>query len=88
MSIESPSDLDALRRIGYVVALTVETMFEALRTGITTAELDAVGKSVLDRFGARPAPALCYGFAGSTMISVNEWPTQFPGGGGSATVIW
>ena len=72
MSIESQSDLDALRRIGYIVAFTVKTMFRSLRAGITTAELDAVGKDVLDGFGARPAPALCYGFAGSTMISVNE----------------
>lgn len=72
MSIEKPEDLDALRRIGFIVAMTVEKMFDALRVGMTTAELDAIGKRILDLHGARSAPALCYGFVGSTMISINE----------------
>lgn len=72
MSIESPQDLAALRRIGWIVAHTVQRMFDEVRVGMTTAELDAFGKRILDAHGARPAPALCYGFAGATMISVNE----------------
>ena len=72
MSIESPADLAALKRIGFIVAHTVKCMFEEARVGMSTAELDAVGKRILDEHGARPAPKLCYGFQGSTMISVNE----------------
>jgi methionyl aminopeptidase len=72
MSIGSKKDLEALKRIGYIVALTVREMFAALRIGMTTAELDEVGRQVLERHGARSAPKLCYGFAGSTMISINE----------------
>lgn len=72
MSIESPEDLAALRRIGFIVADTVKKMFAYARIGMTTAELDAFGKSILDGYGARPAPKLCYGFRGSTMISINE----------------
>ena len=40
--------------------------------GVTTAELDAIGKEYLDRCGARSAPQLAYGFPGVTCISVND----------------
>src|SRR3954468_5325876 len=40
--------------------------------GVTTAELDAIGKEHLDRHGARSAPQLAYGFPGVTCISVND----------------
>lgn len=72
MSIESPEDLAALKRIGFIVAYTVKRMFEEARVGQTTAELDAIGKQILEEHGARPAPKLCYGFKGSSMISINE----------------
>ena len=72
MSIETPEDLAALKRIGFIVAHTVKRMFEEARVGMTTAELDQIGKGILDSYGARPAPKLCYGFKGSTMISINE----------------
>lgn len=72
MSIESEKDLQALRRIGRIVARTVREMFRRLEIGMTTAELDAIGQKLLETEGARPAPKLCYGFSGSTMISINE----------------
>jgi methionyl aminopeptidase len=40
--------------------------------GVTTAELDAVGKEILDRYGAQSAPQLAYGFPRTTCISVND----------------
>ncbi|HXK16532.1 MAG TPA: type I methionyl aminopeptidase, partial [Polyangiaceae bacterium] len=40
--------------------------------GVTTAELDAVGRDVLRRHGARSAPQLAYRFPGVTCISVND----------------
>src|SRR5690606_1375485 len=49
-----------------------EAMGAAIEPGMTTAELDAIGRSLLERAGARPAPELCYGFPGATCISVNE----------------
>ena len=72
MSVTTKKDLEALKRIGYIVAFTVQEMFRALRIGMTTAELDRVGREILEGFGAQPAPKLCYGFAGTTMISINE----------------
>ena len=39
---------------------------------MTTAELDAIGRGILEREGARSAPETVYGFPGATCISVNE----------------
>jgi methionyl aminopeptidase len=47
-------------------------MSEHLRPGVTTGELDDIGRRVLEEQGARPAPALVYDFPGATCISVNE----------------
>jgi methionyl aminopeptidase len=72
MSIESERDLLGLRRAGRVVAAVLAAMREAVREGITTAELDAVGARVMALHGARSAPSLAYGFPGATCISVND----------------
>lgn len=39
---------------------------------MTTAELDDIGRTLLDRHGARSAPRMTYDFPGATCISVNE----------------
>lgn len=72
MSIRTPEELAALERVGRVAAEAREAMREALVAGMTTIELDAVGRRVLDRYGARSAPHLVYGFPGVNCISVNE----------------
>jgi methionyl aminopeptidase len=81
MTIESDNDLNGLRRTGRVVALAIETMKAALEPGMTTAELDAVGTEVYERYGARSAPQLVYGFPGVNLISVNDEAVHgVPGG--------
>ena len=72
MSIESEADLQGLQRAGRVVALTLAETRRAVEPGVTTAELDAVALAVLERHGARSAPALVYGFPGAICISVND----------------
>jgi methionyl aminopeptidase len=72
MTVSTPEDLAALQTIGRIVALTLSTMGRALAPGMTTAELDAIGRVALEREGARSAPELAYGFPGATCISVNE----------------
>jgi methionyl aminopeptidase len=72
MSIEGPDDLEGLRRIGSVVARARDAMLEEVRPGVSTAELDEVGRRVLDAHGARSAPQLAYDFPGCTCISVNS----------------
>ena len=56
VSIESHADLEGLRRVGRVVALTLEETRRCVKPGVTTAELDAVAAAVLARHGARSAP--------------------------------
>ncbi|ALA18975.1 MULTISPECIES: type I methionyl aminopeptidase [Chelatococcus] len=72
MTVSNEDELDKLREIGRIVANTLEAMGAAIEPGMTTAELDAIGRGLLQRAGARPAPELCYGFPGATCISVNE----------------
>jgi methionyl aminopeptidase len=72
MTIESERDLAGLRRVGRVVALTIEEMKTSLEPGMTTAELDAVGAKVYERYGAQSAPQFVYGFPGVNLISVND----------------
>ena len=72
MSIETPEELQALRRIGRIVGLTIERVEGEVRPGVTTAELDRVAEAFLARQGATPAPRKVYGFPGAIMISVNE----------------
>lgn len=72
MSIESERDLIALQKIGRIVAMAREEMLSSVQAGITTAELDRIGKRVLDEHGAVSAPYITYGFPGTTCISVNE----------------
>jgi len=72
MSIEGPDDLEGLQRVGAVVARARDAMLAEVRAGITTAELDEVGRYVLRAAGARSAPQLAYDFPGWTCISVND----------------
>lgn len=72
MTIQNVAQLEALQRIGAIVAQVLRTMLVQLEPGITTAELDAVGRRLLEAQGARPAPELSYQFPGATCISVNE----------------
>ena len=72
MSIDNPEDLTAMRNAGSVVRLMLQAMEQAVRPGITTEELDAVGTAVMLQHGARSAPSLVYDFPGTSCISVND----------------
>ncbi len=56
MTIEKEDQLDKLRAIGSLVARTLAAMGKALEPGITTKELDDLGRALLEREGARSAP--------------------------------
>lgn len=70
MTIENDNDLEALKKIGAIVGNTLQAMGKALEPGMTTRELDNIGRVLLEREGARSAPELAYGFPGATCISV------------------
>jgi methionyl aminopeptidase len=72
VSIHGPGELAGMRAAGAVVRRTLEAMKQAVRPGITTAQLDEIGANVMHRHGAQSAPALVYKFPGVNCISVNE----------------
>lgn len=72
MTVDNDEELEGLRRAGRVVAEAREQMIAGVRAGVTTADLDAIGRDVFRRHGARSAPRITYNFPGSTCISVND----------------
>ncbi|AJD50350.1 methionyl aminopeptidase [Thalassospira sp. MBR-102] len=72
MTISSETELEHLRRIGRICARARDVMGAAAVAGMTTAELDAIGRKVLEDAGAVSAPESEYDFPGATCISVNE----------------
>ena len=72
MIIESEKDLEGLKKIGRIVAIARDEMAKAAKAGISTLELDEIGKRVLDENGAVSAPKSEYDFPGFNCISVND----------------
>lgn len=72
MSIEGPNDLEGLKRAGAVAREARDAMLAAVAPGVSTRELDALGREILKKHGARSAPELAYDFPGATCISIND----------------
>lgn len=70
--ISSENELEKLRDIGRICANTVQIMAGAMEPGMTTRELDQIGRLHLEAHGAQSAPEFCYAFPGATCISINE----------------
>ncbi len=72
MSIETNADLTGIKNAGHAVAVTLKKMRDYARPGMSTQELDEYGYSILQSFGATPAPMKEYNFPGYTCISLND----------------
>ncbi|SFR56515.1 methionine aminopeptidase, type I [Yoonia tamlensis] len=72
MTVTKEDELDGLKVIGRIVANTMLTMAKSIEPGMTTAELDGIGRALLERQGAVSAPESAYDFPGATCISINE----------------
>lgn len=77
IEVKTAEQLRLMRRAGLVVAEGLEAMTAAVDAGVTTGEIDAIGREVIARHGAR-SNFLNYGaeygvgFPGVACISVNE----------------
>jgi methionyl aminopeptidase len=71
MTAESAIDIQNLKAIGRICAETLRKMMNATRAGMTTRELDEIGRALLEAEGARSAPQVMYNFPGATCISVS-----------------
>jgi methionyl aminopeptidase len=75
--IKSARDIEAMRDAGKINAEALRAVAEAVRPGVTTAELDRVARQVLDRHGAAPAflgypPGSRHPFPATITASINE----------------
>lgn len=71
MTADSQKDIQYLKAIGRICAEALQQMQGAVRVGITTRELDEIGRAFLEAEGARSAPQAMYNFPGATCISVS-----------------
>src|SRR5688572_17317168 len=72
MVVTTEEELLALKQIGKIVTQTVHLMGSHLKPGVTTKEIDEIGRAFLTSHGAQSAPELVYNFPGATCISVNS----------------
>jgi methionyl aminopeptidase len=72
MSITTAEQLEKLRACGLIVAKALRAMSNAVRPGVTTAELSEIGSRILAENGAQSSPPLVYNFPGDVCISVND----------------
>jgi methionyl aminopeptidase len=72
IQIKSPEEIALMRRAGIVVGETLEALREAVRPGITTADLDALAEATIRKAGATPSFLGYRGFPASICTSVND----------------
>ena len=72
MRIESDKDLRGMRRIGEICGLTLNRMLDSAEAGMSTRDLDDIGRDFMTEMGAVSAPIRAYGFPGYTCISLND----------------
>lgn len=71
MTADSQKDIEYLKAAGHICAQTLRKMMNATRAGMTTLELDEIGRALLEAEGAKSAPQVMYNFPGATCISVS-----------------
>ena len=72
IQVKSAEQIERMYAAGQVVAHTLTVLKEAVRPGITTAELDAIAEREIRAAGAVPSFLGYFGFPASICTSVNE----------------
>jgi methionyl aminopeptidase len=72
IQIKSPEQVECMYAAGQVVAHTLTVLKEAVRPGISTADLDAIAEREIRAAGAVPSFLGYFGFPASICTSVNE----------------
>jgi len=72
VEIKTPEQIALMRKAGVVVGETLALLREAVRPGITTAELDAIAEDAIRSRDATPSFLGYHGFPGSICASVDE----------------
>ena len=72
IQVKSPEQIERMYAAGQVVARTLAILKEAVRPGVTTAELDVIAEREIRAAGAVPSFLGYFGFPASICTSVNE----------------
>ncbi len=72
IEIKTPEQIAAMRRAGLVVARTLQVLREAVKPGISTADLDALAAREIRSAGATPSFLDYHGYPGVICTSPNE----------------
>jgi methionyl aminopeptidase len=73
IQLKSAREIETMARGGRILAQTLAVLRDAVRPGITTADLDKLAEDFIrSHAGATPAFKGLYGFPGAICISVNE----------------
>ena len=70
--IKSKEEREKIRETGHIVAAILATLRQAVRPGITTEEIDALGAEELKRYGAQSSSLGYHGYPASLCTSVND----------------
>ena len=72
IEIKTPEQIAAMRRAGLVVARTLQVLREAVKPGISTADLDALAAREIRGAGATPSFLNYHGYPATICTSPNE----------------
>jgi methionyl aminopeptidase len=72
IEIKTPEQIALMRRAGVVVGETLALLRDAVRPGVTTAELDAIAAEHIRMSGAKPNFLNYHGFPATICTSVND----------------
>ena len=71
-TLKSPREIDTMRAAGRITAEALIRVGEAVRPGVTTAELDAIARRLIESSGAVPAFLGYNGYPATICASVND----------------
>ncbi|MFB9237455.1 type I methionyl aminopeptidase [Plantactinospora siamensis] len=72
IQLKTPEQIGKMRAAGLVVAAALAAMRDAVRPGVSTADLDAIAESVIREAGGVPSFLGYHGYPASICSSVNE----------------
>jgi len=72
IELKNPDQLALMRKAGLVVAAALEAARDAVKPGVSTAELDEIAEEVIRSHGAVPSFKGYHGFPATICASVNE----------------
>ena len=72
ITIKTDQEVRKIREAGRILAKTHELLISALKSGISTKELDQIAEDFIRSQGATPSFKGLYGFPASICTSINE----------------